>query len=220
MAVRIHPTAIVEERVVLGEGTSVWDNAHVRHGARLGEQCIVGGKAYIAYDVEIGNRVKINSMAYICNAVTVEDGVMISAGVLFTNDRFPRACTNDLKELRPSTPDEHTLETRVCEGATIGAGAIIGCNLTVGRFAMIGMGSVVTRSVPNFHLVIGNPARSIGCVCRCGEPLMRWADAPPVMTHQVTCSQCGLQFEICDQEVTEVLAPTNGHHALSTLKPR
>jgi UDP-2-acetamido-3-amino-2,3-dideoxy-glucuronate N-acetyltransferase len=204
MSVRIHPSAIVEENVVLGEGTSVWDNAHIRHGTRLGEQCIVGGKSYIAYDVEVGHRVKINSMAYICNAVTIEDGVMISAGVLFTNDRFPRACTNDLKQPRPSTPDEHTLSTLVREGATIGAGAIIGCDLTIGRFAMVGMGTVVTRSVPDFHLVVGNPARSIGCVCRCGEPLVKWADDPPRRVHRVTCSVCGTEFQICDQVVSEV----------------
>jgi acetyltransferase-like isoleucine patch superfamily enzyme len=97
--------------------------------------------------VRVGNRVKINSMAYICHAVTIEDGVMISAGVIFTNDRFPRAATHDLTQLRTSLPDEHTLPTLVREGATIGAGAIIGCDLTIGRFAMIGMGSVVTRSV-------------------------------------------------------------------------
>src|SRR5262245_55791410 len=102
MAVRIHPTAIIEDDVTLGEGTSVWDNAHIRHGARLGEQCLVGGKSLIAYDVVIGNRVKINSAAYVCNAVTIEDGVMISAGVIFTNDRFPRAATNDLTEPRSS----------------------------------------------------------------------------------------------------------------------
>src|SRR5439155_21942603 len=166
MSIRVHPTAIVEDNVTLGAGTSVWDGAHIRRGARLGQQCIVGGKAYIAYDVRIGDRVKINSAAYICNGVTIEDGVMVSAGVLFTNDRFPRAATNDLEELRPSTADEHTLPTLVREGATIGAGAIIGCDLTIGRFAMVGMGAVVTRSVPDFHLVIGNPARSIGCRCR------------------------------------------------------
>ena len=108
MSIRIHPTAIIERDVTLGEGTSVWDNAHIRHGARLGKECLVGGKTLIAYDVEIGNRVKINSAAYICNGVTIEDGVMISAGVIFTNDRFPRAATNDLSQLRSSAPDEHT----------------------------------------------------------------------------------------------------------------
>jgi UDP-2-acetamido-3-amino-2,3-dideoxy-glucuronate N-acetyltransferase len=203
---RIHPTAIIEDGVLLGPGTSVWDSAHIRHGAHLGEECLVGGKSLIAYDVVIGSRVKINSAAYICNGVTIEDGVMISAGVIFTNDRFPRAATNDLSALRPSAPDEHTLPTLVRQGATIGAGAIIGCNLTIGRFAMVGMGAVVTRSVPDFHLVIGNPARTIGCVCRCGEPLVKWDDEPandePI---RATCSPCGLVYEIRGRHVTELL---------------
>src|SRR3954466_2352489 len=203
MSVRIHPTAIVEEEVTLGEGTSVWDNVHIRRGTQLGEECLVGGKTLIAYDVQIGNRVKINSAAYICNGVTIEDGVMISAGVIFTNDRFPRAATTDLSELLPSTPDEHTLPTLVRQGATIGAGAIIGCDLTIGRFAMVGMGAVVTRSVPDFHLVIGNPARSIGCVCRCGQPLVKWNElnaADPVV---VPCAECGCEFEISGRQVAE-----------------
>jgi acetyltransferase-like isoleucine patch superfamily enzyme len=207
----IHPTAVVEADVELGEGTSVWDHVHIRRSARLGQQCIVGGKSYIAYDVSIGNRVKINSLAYICNAVTIEDGVMISAGVIFTNDRFPRAATNDLQQLRSSTPDEHTLPTRVREGATIGAGAIIGNDLVIGRFAMIGMGSIVTRSVADFHLVIGNPARSIGCVCRCGEPLLRWAQTDASEPVQVTCAVCSGSFEIRGQVVSERAAAPELH---------
>lgn len=210
MAVRIHPTAIIEANVTLGEGTSVWDNVHIRHDARLGEECIVGGKSTIAYGVEIGNRVKINSSVYICNAVTIEDGVMISAGVIFTNDRFPRATTSDLKSLRSSAPDEHTLATIVRAGATIGAGAIIGCDLEIGRFAMIGMGSVVTRSVPDFHLVVGNPARSIGCVCRCGEPLAKWDDLPEAKPQQVTCRACQLTYEIANRQVTELSLSLTG----------
>ena len=204
MTARIHSTAIIEEGVTLGPGTSVWDCAHIRHGTRLGKECLVGGKTLIAYDVVIGNRVKINSAAYICNGVTIEDGVMISAGVIFTNDRFPRAATNDLAALRPSTPDEHTLPTLVRQGATIGAGAIIGCNLTIGRFAMVGMGAVVTRSVPDFHLVIGNPARTIGCVCRCGEPLLKWDDEPVDELIRATCSPCGLTYEIKNRHITEL----------------
>src|SRR4029453_5060796 len=146
----------------------------IRHHARIGEQCIVGEKTYIAYEVKIGHRVKINAMVYICAAVTIEDGVMISAGTIFTNDRFPRATTPDLKTLRPPDPDEHTRRTWVREGATLGAGCRIGSDLTIGRFAMVGMGSIVTRSVPDFHLAIGSPARSVGCVCRCGEPFIRY----------------------------------------------
>src|SRR5207244_6684106 len=164
---------------------------------------VVGGKASIPYAVLIGDRVKINASAYVCNAVTIEDGVMISAGVIFTNDRFPRATTSDLAALRPSTPDEHTLPTLVREGATIGAGAIIGCDLTIGRFAMVGMGAVVTRPVPDFHLIIGNPARSIGCVCRCGESLTRWSDDSPE-TSRVSCLACGLNYEIDSRTVSEL----------------
>ncbi|QDV24723.1 acyltransferase [Aureliella helgolandensis] len=221
MDVRIHPTAIVEQNVSLGRGTSVWDNVHIRHGARLGEQCIVGGKSYIAYDVQIGHRVKINSMVYICNAVIIEDGVMISAGVIFTNDRFPRATTNDLSELRSSSPDAATLPTRVREGATIGAGARIGCDLVIGRFAMIGMGTIVTRTVADFHLVLGNPGRSIGAVCRCGRPLMKWCDLAHNTPIHVQCDYCGLQFQINERVVLELgldSADKNYPHLAASLK--
>ena len=119
--VRIHPTAILEHGVVLGRGCAVWDSVHIRRGTVLGDECIVGEKTYIAYGVRIGHRCKINSFVYICNAVTLEDGVMISAGTVFTNDRFPRATTPDLKQLRSSEPDEQTMPTVVKEGATIGA---------------------------------------------------------------------------------------------------
>src|SRR5207247_10643852 len=144
-----------------------WDHVHIRRSTRIGEECIVGEKTYIAYDVRIGNRVKINAFVYICAAVTIKDGVMISAGTIFTNDRFPRATTPDLKPLRPSEPDEHTLPTLVREGATIGAGSVIGSDLVIGRFAMVGMGSLVTTSVPDLRLAAGLPAASVACVCRC-----------------------------------------------------
>lgn len=199
--VRIHPTAILEPGVVIGTGSSVWDSVHIRHDTTLGDECIVGEKTYIAYSVRIGHRVKINSFVYICNAVTIEDGVMISAGTIFTNDRFPRATTPDLKHLRPSEPDEHTLPTLVAEGATIGAGCIIGNDLRIGRFAMIGMGSVVTKSVPDFHLAIGNPARSVGVVCRCGQLVCRFTDT--VANSQ--CPACNREYRISDTDVTEVL---------------
>ncbi|HTU83294.1 MAG TPA: DapH/DapD/GlmU-related protein [Candidatus Acidoferrales bacterium] len=167
----IHPTAIVEPGVSIGRNTAVWDNVHIRHSTKIGDDCIVGGKSIIAYGVVIGDRVKINSFAYICTGVRIERGVMISAGVTFTNDRFPRATTPDLKELLSSDPDEHTLTTVVREGATIGARATIGPGLTIGRFAMVGMGSVVTRDVPDHALVYGNPARVAGYVCACGQPV-------------------------------------------------
>lgn len=204
---RIHSTALIENDVLIGDGTSIWDNVHIRHDSEIGEQCIIGEKTYVAYGVKIGNRVKINAMVYVCNAVTIEDGVMISAGTIFTNDRFPRATTVDLKELRSSDPDEHTLPTLVREGATIGAGCTIGNDLVIGRWAMIGMGSVVTKSVPDFHLVLGAPARSIGAVCRCGQLFARFAHHDPANIPEIECPACGLEYSIANGEITELAPP-------------
>jgi UDP-2-acetamido-3-amino-2,3-dideoxy-glucuronate N-acetyltransferase len=208
VSVRIHPTARIEDGVEVGDGTAIWDHVHVRGpDTRIGADCIVGEKTYVAYGVRIGDRVKINAFVYVCNAVTIEDGVMIAAGTIFTNDRFPRATTSDLRRLRSSEPDETTRPTRVRAGATIGAGCVIGSDLAVGRFAMIGMGSVVTRTVPDFHLAIGHPARSVGCVCRCGEPLLRFApDAPPERA-EASCRACGLAYRVEAGKVHELAPP-------------
>jgi acetyltransferase-like isoleucine patch superfamily enzyme len=204
MSSRIHPTAIVENGVTIGDGTSVWDNVHIRHSTRIGDECIIGEKTHISYSVAIGNRVKINAFVYICTGVTLEDGVMVSAGTIFTNDRFPRATTPDLSALRTSDPDEHTLTTLVQGGATIGAGSIVGCGLTIGSFAMVGMGSIVSKSVPAFHLVIGSPARSIGLVCRCGQPFARFAAGESVDAERLACPACRLEYSVRDGSVTEL----------------
>lgn len=204
MSVRVHETALVEEGVTLGDGTSVWDGVHIRRNASLGVECIVGEKTYIAYDVRIGNRVKINAMVYVCAAVTIEDGVMISAGTIFTNDRFPRATTPDLRTLRSSDPDDETQSTLVKEGATIGAGCTIGSGLSIGRFAMVGMGALVTKSIPDFHLAIGHPAVSVGAVCRCGHPVARFeADSSP-LTRDVQCELCDRKYAILNGQITEL----------------
>ncbi|TAM90816.1 N-acetyltransferase [bacterium] len=201
MSTKIHPTAIIEPGVEIGDRTSIWDNVHVRHSTTIGEDCIVGEKSYIAYGVKIASLVKINAFVYICTAVTIERGVMISAGTVFTNDRFPRAAASDLSGLRPSEPDETTLPTLVREGATIGANCTIGCGLEIGRFAMVGMGSVVTKSVPDYHLVVGSPARSIGYVCKCGQVLARVSDAAGLPA-RVVCPVCGEAYELHGGRVT------------------
>lgn len=190
----VHPTAIVEEGVVIGEGTAVWDNVHIRAPSRIGSDCIIGEKTYIAYGVEIGDLVKINAHAYICTGIRIETGVMISAGVIFTNDRFPRAADPELSELRPSEPDESTESTLVRRGATIGSGAVIGPGLELGEFSMVGMGSVVTSRVGDFELVVGNPSRHAGYVCRCGQRL----DENRL---SMTCPRCGRSYARSNQRV-------------------
>ena len=191
---RVHPTAIIEEGVLIGPGTSVWDNVHIRRNARIGKSCIIGEKTYIAYGVRIGHRCKLNSFVYVCAGVTLEDGVMIAAGTVFTNDKFPRATTPDLTHLRPSEPDDHTQNTTVKAGATIGANCTIGGGITVGRWSMVGMGSVVTKSVPDFALTLGSPAVPVGVVCRCGQLLLRYAPHDPPTDRELHCQECDRRY--------------------------
>ncbi|MBF0254777.1 MAG: N-acetyltransferase [Candidatus Omnitrophica bacterium] len=169
----IHPTALIEEGVKIGEETSVWDHVHIRKNASIGRCCVIGGRTIISYDVHIGDFVKINSNVYIPTGVTIEDRVMVAAGCIFVNDRYPRAFDDASGGLASSAPNEDTLETRVCEGATLGAGSIILGGLTIGRYAMIGAGAVVTKSVADHALVVGNPARQTGWVQKNGRPVER-----------------------------------------------
>ncbi|MFK7739308.1 MAG: acyltransferase [Planctomycetota bacterium] len=188
---RIHESAIIEPNVALGAGTSVWDAVHIRRGSTLGHSCIVGEKTYIAYDVTIGDLCKINACVYVCAGVTIEAGVMIAAHTVFTNDVLPRATDPDVRELRDSAPDEHTLETTVRRGATIGANCTIGPGLDLGAFCMVGMGSVVTRDVPAHALVRGNPARLAGAVCACGSIVAKAEEAGELRAGSYACGDCG-----------------------------
>ena len=212
MTIRIHPSALVEEGAVIGDGTAVWDNVHIRAPSRIGADCIIGEKTYVAYGVDIGDRVKINAFVYICTGVTIETGVMIAAGTTFTNDRYPRATTPDLAELRDSGPDELTLDTHVRAGATIGARCVIGGDLEIGRFAMVGMGAVVTRDVPDFHMVMGHPAQSVGLVCRCGEPILRFEGTTPAIVDELTCGVCGSRYRLDTGKVVELAPPGEAAH--------
>jgi UDP-2-acetamido-3-amino-2,3-dideoxy-glucuronate N-acetyltransferase len=170
---RIHPTALVEDRVAVGDGTAIWDHAHLRSGARIGQDCIVGGKTYVAGGVTIGDLCKINAGVYVCHGVTLGRGCMVGAHAVFTNDRFPRATDPDLEALLSSEPGPDTEATVVQDGATIGAAAVIGPGLRLGAYCMVGMGAVVTRNVPPHALVAGNPARLIGLVDRDGRRIWR-----------------------------------------------
>lgn len=189
----VHPTALIEEGVQIGDHSSVWDNVHIRRDSRLGHHTTVGEKSYLAYDVRVGDYVKINAFVYICAGVKIEDMCMISAGTVFTNDRFPRAMNRELTALETSEPTEETLETTVGRGTTIGANATIGPGVTLGEFSMVGMGAVVTRDVPAHALVVGNPAAVVGHVCVCGPRLVAVSEAPQAGS-KVGCSRCGRAY--------------------------
>lgn len=194
-----HPSALVEAGVELGPGTKVWDNVHIRRNARIGKSCIIGEKTYVAYEVQIGDFCKLNASVYVCAQVTLEDFVMIAAHTVFTNDRYPRAGNLSLTGLETSDVTDETLATRVCRGVTIGANATIGPGITLGEFSMVGMGSVVTRSVPAYRLVAGNPARPVAWVCACGEPLAKGEDAevaPGQEARALDCHRCQRRYRL------------------------
>ena len=170
---RVHPTALIEDGAVIGSGTAVWDGVHIRAGAAVGRDCIVGEKTYIAGGVVVGDRCKINAHVYLCAGVSVGVGVLIAAHVVFTNDRTPRATDVELRQLRPSEPDQHTERCRVGDGASIGANATIGPGVSLGDYCMVGMGAVVTADAPPHALLVGNPARLVGLVARDGRCVLR-----------------------------------------------
>ncbi|OIO39117.1 MAG: hypothetical protein AUJ72_01410 [Candidatus Omnitrophica bacterium CG1_02_46_14] len=191
--VKIHPTAIVESDVSIGSHTSVWDNVHIRSRASIGHHCVIGEKSYIAYDVLVGNYVKINAFVYIPTGITIEDKVMISAGCIFVNDKYPRAYDHVRQDLLSSAPNEETLKTVIREGATIGAATTVLGGIEIGRYALVGAGSVVTRSVPKHALVVGNPASQIGWVCMCGWRLN-------LIKRKAACKQCGRLYSFNDEK--------------------
>jgi UDP-2-acetamido-3-amino-2,3-dideoxy-glucuronate N-acetyltransferase len=167
---RIHPTADLEADVAVGPRSSVWHRAQIRIGARIGADCVIGRDAFIDEGVTLGDRVKVQNLALVYHGVTVEDGVFIGPNAILTNDRYPRAITADGALARADDWTVSPITLR--HGCSIGAGAVVVAGTDVGRFATVGAGSVVTRSVPDHALVAGSPARRIGWVCGCGQRLV------------------------------------------------
>jgi acetyltransferase-like isoleucine patch superfamily enzyme len=171
MAIRIHPSADVSEKAEIGEGSIIWHQAQVRDGACIGRNCILGKGVYIDTGVIIGDNVKIQNYVSVYHGVTLEDGVFVGPHVCFTNDLRPRAINPDgsLK----SANDWQISKILIRSGASLGGNATIICGVTIGRWALIGSGSVASRDVPDYGLAWGNPARLHGYVCPCGARLQR-----------------------------------------------
>lgn len=158
----VHSSAFVDEGVEIGIGTKIWHFSHVLKGTRIGKQCVLGQNVMAGPDVQIGDHCKIQNNISIYKGVTLEDEVFCGPSCVFTNVIIPRAFIERKDEFR---------NTLVKRGATIGANATIICGVTIGRYALVGAGAVVTKDVPDYALVVGVPAKHIGWVCQCGVTL-------------------------------------------------
>ena len=192
MAPLIHNTAEVADSATIGENTKIWHHSQIRPNAVIGKNCNFGKGVYIDEDVQVGNNVKIQNYVSVYHGVSIEDGVFIGPHACFTNDMRPRAINVDGS---PKSADDWKLsKTLVKKGAAIGANSTIRCGITVGEWAMIGSGSVVTRDVPGYGLVFGNPARLSGFVCPCGEKLEEGEEFEDCV--KADCPACGFSVNI------------------------
>jgi UDP-2-acetamido-3-amino-2,3-dideoxy-glucuronate N-acetyltransferase len=170
-----HETAVIDQPTEIGQGTRIWHFSHVLKNSRIGENCNIGQNVVIGPDVDIGNQCKIQNNVSVYKGVTLEDGVFCGPSMVFTNIYNPRAEMNKMDQVRT---------TLVKHGATLGANCTIVCGSTIGRYAFVGAGAVVTRNVPDHALMVGNPSRQIGWMCQCGERL----------DEDFVCPQCNAQY--------------------------
>ena len=191
MAVHIHPSAIVDEGAVLGDGCRVWHFVHISAGARIGRGCSFGQNVYVGNDVAIGDNVKIQNNVSVYDAVTLEDDVFCGPSMVFTNVYNPRAAVVRKDEYR---------RTLVRRGATLGANCTIVCGVTVGQYAFVGAGAVVNRDVPDFALMLGVPARQAGWMSRFGERL----DLPLQGEGEATCAHTGDRYRLDGDRLQQV----------------
>lgn len=179
MTYYVHPSAIVDDGAVLGEGTKVWHFCHVSTGARIGAGCVLGQNCYVAGSVRIGDGVRVQNNVSLYDGVVLEDHVFVGPSAVFTNVINPRSEIARKQEYR---------STIVRRGASIGANATIVCGHQIGEYAFIGAGAVVTKDVPAYALIVGVPGEQLGWVCRCGERL----------TSSLQCTACAAEYAIVD----------------------
>ena len=189
MAVRIHASAIVDDGAQIGEGTHVWHFAHVCGGARIGERCSLGQGVFVGNDVRIGHNVKVQNHVSVYDAVTLEDDVFCGPSMVFTNVHNPRAAVVRKHEYRP---------TLIKRGATLGANCTVVCGTTVGEYAFVGAGAVLSRDVPAYALMVGVPARRIGWMSRHGERLA----LPASGQGEATCPATGERYRLDGDHLT------------------
>ena len=175
-----HASAVIDDGSTIGEGSRIWHFSHVMKGAVIGKRCVLGQNVYVGATAKLGDGVKVQNNVSIYDAVTLEDNVFCGPSMVFTNVMNPRSAIERKNEYRA---------TLVKRGATIGANATIVCGVTIGEYAFIGAGAVVTKDVPAFAMVYGNPSRQHGWVCACGVRLS--SDNTP---QSLTCSACGNHY--------------------------
>ncbi len=185
----IHPTAIIDEGCQIGTGSKIWHFCHLMPGCVVGENCVLGQNVMIAPGVRLGNGVKVQNNVSLYTGVVCEDDVFIGPSAVFTNVINPRSFINRKEEFKP---------TRVKKGASIGANATIVCGINIGEYALIGAGAVVLKDVPDFALVVGNPARQTGWISRSGQRLQFNDRARTV------CPESGDLYQLHDGRVTEI----------------
>jgi UDP-2-acetamido-3-amino-2,3-dideoxy-glucuronate N-acetyltransferase len=178
----VHESSYVDEGAVVGTGTRIWHFSHIMGGARIGERCNIGQNVVVSPEVVIGNNVKIQNNVSIYTGVILEDDVFCGPSMVFTNVVNPRSHVSRKNEYR---------KTIVKRGASLGANSTIVCGHDVGCYAFVGAGAVVTRTVPDFALVVGNPARVTGWMCQCGIKLSSERRAPEA----ARCQACGTGYK-------------------------
>jgi UDP-2-acetamido-3-amino-2,3-dideoxy-glucuronate N-acetyltransferase len=178
----IHPTAVVDDRVSIGSGTKIWHFSHILSGSSIGEKCNIGQNVVVGPDVRMGDGCKVQNNVSLYKGVALEDDVFCGPSMVFTNVYNPRAAIRRMDEVRPTT---------VKTGATLGANCTIVCGNTIGRYAFVGAGAVVIKDVPDFALVVGNPARQVGWMCTCGAKL----------GDNLACDACGSRYRMDDGKV-------------------